>query len=105
MNKEVMRSNNNYLCQSARSRRSFESAPEHVRQKTQIRVEVVGHSAYVGVLHPHALLPEGLHAYAQSQASSTESFRQLRLARHRSLTRHSSRSLRSLGRAKARPLT
>ena len=63
MNKEVMRSGNNWLYQSASSRRSFESAPKHLHQQTQIRVEVVGHSAYVGILHSHALLPEGLHAY------------------------------------------
>lgn len=104
MNKEVMRSGNNWLYQSASSRRSFESAPKHLHQQTQIRVEVVGHSAYVGILHSHALLPEGLHAYAPSQTSSIESFHALRLARHRSLNRHSSHSLRSLGPAKAGPL-
>lgn len=61
-----MRSNKNPLCQPVSSRRSFESAPEHLHQQTQIRIEAAGKPARSGFLHSHALLPKGLHAYAPS---------------------------------------
>ncbi len=41
-----MRTNNNWLCQPASSRRPFESGPEHVRQQTQIRFAATASSAH-----------------------------------------------------------
>ena len=102
---EVMRSNNNCLCYSESARRRRESKPENLRQETQIRIAATGSSAHV-IRHRWALLPEGRCAYAPSHTSNSESYHRSVAGRaSSSLTRGSNRSLRSLGRAKARPLT
>ena len=99
-----MRSNNNWLYQPASSRRPFESGPKHMRQHTQIRFAAVGTSVRA-CCYRRALLPEGRRAYA-AHISSSESYRRLVAGTApRGLTSGSNRSLSSLGRAKARPLT
>ena len=99
-----MCSNNNCFCHPANPRRRHESGPEYLRQKTIIRNTATGSSvdAFDGA---GGFFPEIRARMLQATTQTTSRLTALRPACHRRLTRHSSHSLRSLGRAKARPLT
>jgi len=99
-----MRSNNNCFCHPTNARQLYESGPEHLRQETIIRNTATGSSVDV-FAGAGGFFPEISARMLQATTQTTSRLSALRPARHRRLTRHSSHSLRSLGRAKARPLT
>jgi len=99
-----MRSNNNCFCHSANARRRRESGPENLRHKTFIRISATGLSVRA-LPAAGGFFPETRARMLQATTPTTSRLTALRPARHRRLTKHSSHSLRSLGRAKARPLT
>jgi hypothetical protein len=104
MNKEVMRSNNNCFCHPANARHRFESGPENLRQKTIIRNTATGLSMRA-LAAAGGFFPKDRARMLQATFPASRRLNALRPAHHRRLTKHSSHSLRSLGRAKARPLT
>ena len=99
-----MRSNNNCFCHPANARRLYESDPEHLHQKTIIPNSPTG-SVARALPAAGGFFPENRARMLQATQPKSSRLTVLRPARHRRLTRHSSHSLRSLGRAKARPLT